>query len=538
LKQTTRERLLQESLKLRGETHRVVWQPLDDSKSAELSKIQAVGAATPLSSLGNDRLIRSVIDDICHDVLQEIDPLWNQLKSKLEGKYQLRHSLGEGSTSAVYLALDTSLEIQVAVRAVRDPNYEHEFDAAVRRAVQVGRHPAILTVFGAWLEKDPHYCVMEYVKGKTLRSHLEHPTFSWGARRVVQLLLRIGEALVETHARSIHLRDLRPSKILIEDNGHASICGLSKPDIAVGGALLQRVKNTGRKLTPEQAHYLVPEHFNLLSGPDSDEQSDQYLLGLVAYEIFTLALPPTLTNPAAVVEGETPQFKKLELGDTVPGCPRALSEAITRMTSINPHDRFPRLLDALDVLRDLQPVDLVLARESYARCTLTADREKLFFESFYATLRTACPEAGVRFKRFTPNRWRRLHGLLKEAVLLLFAYAAAPSSARGEPNVLSRIAAMHGGDGKLSLQAAWFDEFALAMVQTVCELDPECKDDRKRPLIEQAWQSSLEPGLRYMKTRCPTSGAQAPSPRAPPAGKTRVTKKKTARRDAGTRPGG
>ncbi len=483
----------------------------------------------------HERSLDDGISAICSAVLEQSDPLWDDLQSRLPSKYLLMRRLGGGSTSDVYLANDLSIQRQVAVRTVRHPVDNPEFDEAVQRAVHLGRHAAILTVFEAWLEQDPHCCVVEHVKGRSLRSHLDRRTDSWGVRDVVRLLLRIGEALIEMHSRNIHLRDLRPSKILIDESGNATICGLSKPDNAVGQALLLRVRSGERRLTQEQARYLVPEHFYPLGGPESQGQSDQYLLGLVAYEILTSALPSTLANPDAVVEGQTPQFVPLEplreLRGTVTGCPRALSDAIARMTSINPRERFARLPDALDVIRDLQQLDLVLARESYVRCTRSAESEKQLFDSFYVAFRAASPEAGTRFGGLTASRWRRLHGLLKEAVLLLFAYCATPPSGRSEPNVLSRIAAMHGDDGKLDLRAAWFDDFARAMVQTICKLDPECGDARLRPLIEQAWQSSLEPGIGYMKSYCQTSEARSASRGATSAGRARVTKRKTARRD-------
>jgi serine/threonine protein kinase len=482
--------------------HRMVWASLDGSQTSELASIQAaLNPTTPLMGLRDDAAIESLVGEICHNVLNQLDPTWGKLQARLPRKYRLLRRMGGGSTSAVYLANDRSLGRRVTIRAALGRALNAEFDEVVHRAAKIAPHPALPTVYGAWLDGDPHYCVLDYVEGRSLRSSMDQPTVHWDACDAIRLTLRAGEALGHAIACGVRYRELLPSKILVNDTGDAFICGLAKPAGAVGGALLRRAKSFGRALTPEQTYYLVPEHCYPL--PDLDGKAEQYLLGLIVYEMLTRELPRTLENPVAVEQGEDPQFIPLaplyQRSETVPGCPRLLSDVVMKMVSVDPRDRWPHLSDALEVLRELEPlVDLTLARDSYVRCMSRPDLEESFFRSFYASFQKRRPAAVRLFERFTSGDWNRQYVLVKEAGLLLFAFAAAPGSARTEPNVLSRLAALHGPAG-LNVEHSWYDDFADALVETACTVDPEC-DAQAQPFIAQAWRCSVGPGIRYMKS--------------------------------------
>ena len=264
------------------------------------------------------------------------------------------------------------------------------------------------------------------------------------------------------HASGFHHRDLRPSKIILDDSNNAFICGVARADNAIGDALLERAKTStkGFTLTAEQAHYLVPEHCYPLDESDIEEQSDQYMLGLLAYEVLTRQYPATLRNSYEdVMEGELPLFQQLPpLHQLVPGCPHSLSAVIEKMVSISPRDRYAHLPDALDAIRSLLPVTLTFARESYRRCIEAAGEEQEFFRYFYEVFRERCPAAGQMFRRFTKSKWARQYRLLQEGILLLLAYARTPAAAQREPNVLTRIAQEHGDEG-LGVGRNWLDDF-------------------------------------------------------------------------------
>jgi serine/threonine protein kinase len=509
---------------------RIAWVALDRARPKDLTAIQSVGnPAEPLTMIREGGTLKMAVRLLCQKVLDQVDPMWDQLQARLPVKYRLIRYLGGGSMAAVYLAGDLSLDRRVVIRAARSPEDNPDFDATVHRAVQVARHPAIVPIYGAWLDRDPHCCVVDFLEGRSMRWYLEKGSAVWDARDAVSVLLRLGEALVKTHARGIHLRDLRPSKILMDHNSDAYICGLAKSDSRVGAALLDRVKS-GWSLSPEEIHYLVPEHCYPLGGPGAEDQSDQYLLGLVAYEMLTRRLPRTVENADEIARGAGPRFVTLqplhEQREQVPSCPLRLSETIERMTRIDPRDRFANLSDALVILRELESIDLILARESYLRCipddpsnrSGMSEEATKFFACVYESLGRRCSETAAMFDKVNQGPgWSRLHVMLKESLLLLFAYAGTPESARREPNVLSRIASYHGAGGPRSLKAGWYDAFLESILDAVKACDPQWELAAVQPFIGQAWRWSLQPGLAYLKSHCgPSHGSARPGGMAAP----------------------
>ena len=91
--------------------------------------------------------------------------------------------------------------------------------------------------------------------------------------------------------------------------------------------------------------------------------------------------------------------------------------------------------------------------------------------------------------------------MLKEAVLLLFAFHQL-GDGPSEPNVLSRVAAMHR-----DIPARYYAPFVDALVATVCgaqgqpPFDPVCADAAQRDAVEEQWRAALEPGIDYMRQR-------------------------------------
>ena len=484
---------------------KLIWTSIDGCKPRKLSKVNASALLDDGLRAQPDSITNAAITEICESVLSRIDPYQRKLQRKLPPKYRLIRKLGEGATCAVYMAADRSLDRRVSVRMVKNPKDNDIFDTAVRRAAGLGRHSSFITVYGAWLDNDPHCCVMDYVSGKSLEEHLRNRTWRWNAEDAVKLILQLGEALDGAHGQGFHHRDIRPSKVFIDDTNSPFVLGVVSPQNAVGDALLEHARDHGSnfKLDDERIAYLVPEHFYPLD-EGGKEQADQYLLGLIAYHVLSRTTPDVVENKSKVSNGTMPRFKQpTPLQELVPACPTGLTQVIEKMIMVSPRDRYGNLAEAMDALRGILPIGLTLARESYLRCV---ELEREFFEAFYERFRATCKPARKMFKDRGFNesgdlKWQRQHEMLKEAILLLLAYRRVQSFHEAEPNLLTRIAKFHAE--QLDAHKAWYDSFVVALLETVSDHDRVCKKDRnRRPYILQAWRSAVWPGIKYMQLQC------------------------------------
>ena len=144
---------------------------------------------------------------------------------------------------------------------------------------------------------------------------------------------------------------------------------------------------------------------------------------------------------------------------------------------------------------------LVLARDSYRRCTRTDGFDTRFFDDFYDLLQTHVPATRAHLATIDgPARWQRQHHMLKQAVLLLFAFAQRKND-RSEPNLLSHIAGTHA-----AVPAGLFAPFLKVLAALVCgdkargiaPRDPLCQRDDLARVLRAHWAAALQPGIQYL----------------------------------------
>jgi serine/threonine-protein kinase len=196
-------------------------------------------------------------------------------------RFTLLTELGRGGMGVVWKARDEESGQIVALKLLReiyaeDPDYVTRFERELELAKRI--HSAnVVQVMGFGVRGGTPYLALEYVDGPSLRERLaSHGPYSWLETRA--LLAQIAEGLADAHAAGVVHRDLKPSNVLVGSDGVAKIAdfGIAK------GLDLTRVTGTSTLLgTPA---YLPPE------GP-SDERSDLYSLGVIAYELLTGVVP-------------------------------------------------------------------------------------------------------------------------------------------------------------------------------------------------------------------------------------------------------
>ena len=204
---------------------------------------------------------------------------------KINERYQIIKSIGEGGMANVYLAYDTILDRNVAVKILRgdlatDEKFVRRFQREALSASSLS-HPNIVEVYDVGEDNGNYYIVMEYIEGKHLKELIKKRgklTLS----EVVDIMSQICEGMAVAHDSYIIHRDIKPQNIMILDSGLVKIT-----DFGIAMAL-NSTQLTQTNSVMGSVHYLPPEQ---ASGKGSTMQSDIYSMGILMYELLTGELP-------------------------------------------------------------------------------------------------------------------------------------------------------------------------------------------------------------------------------------------------------
>jgi serine/threonine protein kinase/uncharacterized protein YjdB len=259
-----------------------------------------------------------------------------------KGEFEILQQLGTGAMGAVYLAKDISLGRKVAIKVIAsnllsDATMISRFRFEAQTVASL-RHPNIVNVHAVRQSADLHYFVMEFIDGPPLRNVVK--THAPLDVDVVQaIIFQVGSALAYAHrsAGGVIHRDVKPANIMVDKEGDAFVTdfGISKMSEAQTG-----LTQTGATIgTPE---YMSPEQCR---GDALTGSSDQYALGIVAYEMLVGHVPFTGSQYNIMVSHTSERPKPIL---TVrPDCPPEVAEAVERMLAKTPQERWPDLDSAV-----------------------------------------------------------------------------------------------------------------------------------------------------------------------------------------------
>ena len=253
----------------------------------------------------------------------------------LGGRYQLGEMIGSGGMADVYVAQDTRLARQVAVKVLRsdlarDPSFVARFRKEALAAAGLN-HPGIVAVYDSGEEPAP-YIVMELISGHTLRDLIHN-----GERVPLKRALEIGEgilaALEYSHERGIVHRDIKPANIMITDHGDVKVMdfGIARAltDLSATLTSTWNIVGTAQYLSPEQA-----------LGEVADLRSDIYSTGCLLYEVLTGRPPFTGETPVSIayqhVSGVLISPRTIQ-----PDLPEGVDVVLTVALAKKPEDRYP-----------------------------------------------------------------------------------------------------------------------------------------------------------------------------------------------------
>ncbi len=260
----------------------------------------------------------------------------------VDERYRLDHKIGSGGMADVWLAEDTELDRNVAIKILHDRfAQDGEFVQRFQREAQSAaglQHPNVVGIFDRGSFRDTYFIAMEYVDGPSLKDLVKG---GMGTKDAIDFTRQILKAARFAHRKGIIHRDLKPQNVLIDDEGRARVAdfgiarGGENSDITATGSVM----GTAQYLSPEQAQ-----------GKPTTPRSDIYSIGVILYEALTGRVPFEGDSAVAVAlkqVSETPRRPSA----IKPDIPPALDAVVMRALAKDPEARFTdadAFLKALD----------------------------------------------------------------------------------------------------------------------------------------------------------------------------------------------
>ena len=267
---------------------------------------------------------------------------------KINDRYEIIRSIGEGGMANVYLGYDTILDRNVAIKVLRgdlsnDEKFVRRFQREALSASSLA-HPNIVEMFDVGEDDGTYYIVMEYVDGKTLKQLLKKRG-SLTISEALDIMCQLTDGMAHAHDSYIIHRDLKPQNIMIKDDGQIKIT-----DFGIAMAL-NATQLTQTNSVMGSVHYLPPEQ---ASGKGCTIKSDIYSMGIIFYELLTGSLPFRGDN-AVEIALKHMRDPLPSLRESNPAIPQSIENIIKKATAKNVKNRYESaremhedLLTALD----------------------------------------------------------------------------------------------------------------------------------------------------------------------------------------------
>ena len=286
------------------------------------------------------------------------------------GRYRLEREIGRGGMATVWLATDTKLNREVAIKfllgelafAMGPERFKREIEVVSRLS-----HPYILPIDDYGEYEGQLFYVMPFIAGETIHKRLEREK-QLPVQDAIRIAHQVAMALDFAHQQGIVHRDIKPENILLQ-NGEALVAdfGIARA-ITEGGP---KLTSTGVTLgTPT---YMSPEQ--AMADPSLDGRSDIYSLGCVLYEM--LAGQPPFTGPTAQSIIARHQLDEApSLGIVRGTIPEEVEDIVAQAMAKLPADRYATAGAMADDLRNIISTGARPARASQSRRPRTTQKRR------------------------------------------------------------------------------------------------------------------------------------------------------------------
>ena len=262
------------------------------------------------------------------------------LRHATTGDYDIAGELGRGGMATVFLAHDIALDRKVAIKVmtpslVTGAGMVERFKREARTAASLS-HPHIIPIYAVRETGNLLFFVMKFVEGRSLDTVIREQG-PLPIPMVQAIMNQVGGALGYAHRRGIVHRDMKPANIMLDEEGWAVVTdfGIAKVADARGLTMTGVTIGTPTYMSPEQC-----------ASKEITGATDQYSLGIVAYELLTGTIPFDADSLMGIMwkhfNEPPPPVRQLR-----PDCPEPLAEAIARMLAKDPATRWPTMEDAV-----------------------------------------------------------------------------------------------------------------------------------------------------------------------------------------------
>ena len=269
------------------------------------------------------------------------------------GRYEVRSKLGEGGMGQVFMALDSELGRNVAIKLLpseftTDADRKSRFRQEAR-VISALNHPNIITIYEIGDNEHGSFLATEFVDGRTLRDVIKNESLT--LPRILRIVEQAANALVAAHSAEIVHRDIKPENIMLRRDGIVKVLdfGLAKPrtsviplgDVDTNKTVPGTVMGSARYMSPEQAR-----------GLETDERADIWSLGVVLYEMLSGHAPfegeTTADTLASVIYKEPEPINHL-----LPNLPPELQRILKKALQKDREERYQSVKDLSLDIKDL-----------------------------------------------------------------------------------------------------------------------------------------------------------------------------------------
>jgi serine/threonine protein kinase/Tol biopolymer transport system component len=270
--------------------------------------------------------------------------------------YRIERLLGKGGMGDVYLAEDTKLGRQVALKVLSpelasDQGRRERFEREARAAASLN-HPNIVTIHSVEEVDGVPFLTLELVEGQALGDII--PPEGLPLDRVLDLSIPLADAVGAAHQRGITHRDLKPANVMVTPDGRIKVLdfGLAKlkDELRAAEAAMPTTSLTGEGRIVGTVSYMSPEQ---AAAKPIDQRSDVFSLGVILYEMLTGVRPfqgDTQMSTLSAIIKDTPK----PIADLRPRLPREVSRIVNRCLAKDVEDRYQSAKDLRNDLRALK----------------------------------------------------------------------------------------------------------------------------------------------------------------------------------------
>ena len=262
--------------------------------------------------------------------------------------YEILRQLGRGGMATVYEAVDIDTRRHVALKVLL-PQFSADKVTRTRflREAEAGmklEHPGIVKVYEVAEVKNESFIAMELIEGKTLDEVMEGKVLD--VERVIDIGLKVADALTAAHEKGIIHRDIKPQNIMVS-NGSVKVTDFGLVQIAEASRItsIHEIVGTLHYMSPQQA-----------TGMEIDERSDLFSLGVVLYQLLTGTLPFEGDHPGAIIHSIL-YSDPLRMDELREGIPLEVEQVVFKALQKRPRDRYR---SAMELKSDLERVREIL----------------------------------------------------------------------------------------------------------------------------------------------------------------------------------